>query len=215
MRRCWIAAKADYRPCLSTGTQHRDHWMQPQGECAHRIFFKNLNPQPPHLRIASVGHCHHALPGTTNGPRATPPTVHRPQGVTVPLHWFAGCPSPLVPRCGFPGASGVWPAVAPAMRPGAAAPAPDIASQHRAPARAQAAPLPAGTSFLLLSAATSPRSRAIRPPLTPCPPGARVAALERTVPANAAVRGLARSSSTGAPSPFARCVSCPPCSRKF
>ena len=215
MRRCWIAAKADYRPCLSTGTQHRDHWMQPQGECAHRIFFQGpeSTASPP-----AYSQCRALPPRATwdhQWPRATPPTVHRPQGVTVPLHWFAGCPSPLVPRCGFPGASGVWPAVAPAMRPGAAAPAPDIASHHRAPARAQAAPLPAGTSFLLLSAATSPRSRAIRPPLTPCPPGARVAALERTVPANAAVRGLARSSSTGAPSPFARGVSCPPCSRKF
>ena len=222
MRRCWIAAKADYRPCLSSCTQHRDQWMRPTGECAHKIFFKNLNPRPPRLRIASVGHCHHALPGTTNGParHRPPPTVHKEspcpstglQAVLPPWSHAAAfrapaaCGPPRRPPCGRGMRRRHSAALQP--RPWTPLPANIPGSRHMPPA------LPAGTSFPLWSAATSPRSRAIQPPLTPCPPGARVAALERTGPANAAVRGLARSS-TGAASPFARCVSCPPCSRKF
>lgn len=224
MRRCWIAAKADYRPCLSSCTQHRDQWMRPTGECAHKIFFKNLNPRPPRLRIASVGHCHQRPPSTTKCSQAPPmATAHRPQGVTVPLHWFAGCPSPLVPRCGVPGASGVRPATAPAMLLGNAAPAQgsaptqtlDTSSRPQSWEPAHAAG-PACRDLLPSLERHDLTQVARHPAAADTLPARRTGfnvgthrARERT-----AVRGLARSS-TGAASPFARCVSCPPCSRKF
>ena len=209
MRRCWIAAKADYRPCLSSCTQHRDHWMRSMGECAHKIFFQKpeSTASPP-----AYSQCRATPPATSKHYQVLPcaanrhGTAHRPQGVTVPLHWFAGCPSSLVPRCGVPGA-----------RP--AAEDCGAGTGHRLP------PPSHGTG-----AGRPPACRNLLPALErrDLAPVARHPAAADTLPARrmgfnvgthrarerTAVRGLARSS-TGAASPFARCVSCPPCSRKF